>query len=172
MCSDQDQFIEQLYRACYGKLTMYAAASLRSQNKAQDIVQDTFHDAILRADLLMQHPNPFGWLMVTVKYKVLEEKRKQTQDMLRFLSLETDLFAEPGQRDPGLEQMSDAEEVPVLEQIQRALTPEEYLLLKRLTIDQASHAEVAQEFGISVYASQKRLERIRKKLKKRFPQKF
>jgi len=36
--------------------------------------------------------------------------------------------------------------------------------------DRASHLEVAQEFGISVYASQKRLERIREKLYTVFPE--
>jgi DNA-directed RNA polymerase specialized sigma24 family protein len=36
--------------------------------------------------------------------------------------------------------------------------------------DRASHQQVAQEFGISVYASQKRLERIRDKLYTVFPE--
>ena len=89
--------------------------------------------------------------------------------MLRFLSLSSDLLIEPGQHDPQIEQQLNADGPPIIERIKQALTPEEYLLLKRLTIDQASHLEVAQEVGISVYASQKRLERIRKKLKKVFP---
>ena len=87
---------------------------------------------------------------------------------LYFLSLEHDLFTEPGRDDPNLEQPFHSEPslASVIERIKNVLTEEEFTLLKRLTIDQASHVEVAEEFGISVYASQKRLERIRKKLKK------
>ena len=55
----------------------------------------------------------------------------------------------------------EPQEESVIEKVERVLTPEEYQLLKRLVFDRASHLEVAQEFGISVYASQKRLERIR-----------
>ena len=57
-----------------------------------------------------------------------------------------------------------------IEKIERALTREEYQLLKRLILDKASHLEVAKELGITVYASQKRLERIRGKLYKAFPE--
>ena len=88
--------------------------------------------------------------------------------MLHFISLNTDLLTEPGTQDP--HPQLDQEEAPLLEQIQQFLTPEEYRLLTRLTIDRASHLEVANEFNISVYATQKRLERIRKKLYKRFPE--
>lgn len=169
MNPDQDKFISQLYQEYFGKLTIYAAASLKSQNKAQDVVQDTFHEAITHIDILMQHPNPAGWLMVTLKNKIKEYQR-ETQKYLRwFLSLNSDLLVEPGQHDPRIEQQMDMDEPSVHKQIKQLLTTEEYLLLKRLTLDRASHLEVAQEFGISVYASQKRLERIRKKLRKTFP---
>ena len=75
---------------------------------------------------------------------------------------------EPGVEDPKLAQQleSDTSSISINEQIQKILTEEEYRLLKRLTIELVSHVKVAEEFGISVYASQKRLERIRKKLKK------
>ena len=49
------------------------------------------------------------------------------------------------------------------------LEVEEYRLLKRLIFDRASHLQVAREFHITVYASEKRLERIRDKLSAVFP---
>ena len=57
-----------------------------------------------------------------------------------------------------------------METIEQTLTAEEYQLLKRIILNKASHLEVAQELGITVYASQKRLERIRDKLGKAFPE--
>lgn len=168
MRPDQDSFIAQLYQKYFGMLTLYATASLKNQSCAQDVVQDTFHEAINHVDVLMQHPNPAGWLKLTLKNKIKEEQRKMRKYALHFLSLEHDLLTEPGRDDPQLEQKLNPETslVSVIERIKNALTEEEYTLLKRLTIDRASHVEVAEEFGISVYASQKRLERIRKKLKK------
>ena len=131
-------------------------------------MQDTFHEAINHADVLMQHPNPADWLKLTMKNKVKEEQWRMHKYALYFLSLEHDLFTEPGRDDPNLEQPFHSEPslASLIERIKNTLTEEEFTLLKRLTIDQASHVEVAEEFGISVYASQKRLERIRKKLKK------
>lgn len=166
MHPEQDKLIEQLHRSYFGKLMLYAAACLKDRSRAQDVVQDTFHEAVRHIDTLLTHPNPGGWLMQTLKYKIREDARAHSQHMRHFLSLNTDLLTEPGQTDPRL----DRAERPLLDQIQAALTPEEYHLLTRLTMDQASHLEVAQELGISVYASQKRLERIRKKLYQQFPE--
>ena len=69
MHPDQDRFIEQLHHDYFGKLTMYASASLKDQSRTQDVVQDTFHEAVRCIDVLMAHPNPGGWLMVTLKIK-------------------------------------------------------------------------------------------------------
>lgn len=48
--------------------------------------------------------------------------------------------------------------------IRALLPPEDYRLLCRITLEGATHLEVAKELGISVWSSQKRLQRIRKKL--------
>lgn len=42
-------------------------------------------------------------------------------------------------------------------------------LFQRILIENASHAEVASELGITVWTSQKRLERIRKRIREEFP---
>ena len=68
MLPEQDEFIERLHRKYFRKLTLYAMSALRDSSKAQDIVQDAFHEALLHIDDLMRHENPGGWLMETVKY--------------------------------------------------------------------------------------------------------
>ena len=52
----------------------------------------------------------------------------------------------------------------LLDAIRALLPPEDYRLLCRITLEGATHLEVAKELGISVWSSQKRLQRIRKKL--------
>ena len=42
-------------------------------------------------------------------------------------------------------------------------------LFRRIFIENVSHAEVAAELGITVWTSQKRLERIRKRIREEFP---
>lgn len=170
MRPDQNDFIKQLYQDNFLKLMVYVSTSLKNTSRAQDIVQDTFHEAIHHIDILMQHPNPGGWLRMTAKYKVREEQREMNKYAAYFISLDSDLLTEPGEEDPRLAQQGEPDAAPVLllEKIKKILTEEEYRLLKRLTIDGVSHVKAAEEFGISVYTSQKRLERIRKKLKKDF----
>ena len=154
----------------FKKLFIYANAVLRDPEQAKDVVQDTFHEALRRIDVFAKHENPGGWLMNTLKNKLKENERTRRRDLLRLLSLDADFPDESNLPEELVAAQPEPQEESVIEKVERVLTPEEYQLLKRLVFDRASHLEVAQEFGISVYASQKRLERIREKLYTVFPE--
>ena len=166
--------VEGLYRQHFKKLFLYADAQLNDPERARDVVQDTFHEAIRHVDTLSTHENPGGWLMRTLQNKLRESERARRRYLLRFLSLDSDfpdgVFPEGGAlpEEPPDTGPAPPGESP-LEKIEKALTPEEYRLLKRLVFDRASHLQVAREFHITVYASEKRLERIRDKLSAVFP---
>lgn len=167
---EQDALIEKLYYENFRKLTLYAMSVVKNEDRAKDIVQDTFHEAIKHIDQLMTHENPAGWLMVTTKYKIQESERSRNRYLLRFLSLDTDVTeAQLSRHQETIEDHIANVPFP-FEKIEQALTPDEFKLLTRFVFDKASHLTIAQEFGISVYASQKRLERIRKKLYETFPE--
>lgn len=167
---EQDAFFEELYRQYVEKLVRYASHKL-DRNIAQDVVQDTFHDAIRNVDKLMIHENPGGWLMQTVKYKIMENQRRQIRYTQRFLSLDSDeLFVSPSSPDDFVSELCQSHLASPIEKIRHVLTEEEMYLLKRLIIDKASHLDVAAELGITVWTCQKRLERIRKKLYRSFPE--
>lgn len=170
MQHEQVAYIEKLYHEYFKKLTLYAMSVLRDQNRAQDVVQDTFHEALLHIDTLMSHENPGGWLMVTVKNKVRENERARRRYLRRFLSLDTDIIVGNDPVSDEVVEISDSPGINSIELIRKTLTEEEYKLLHRFVFEKASHLEIAKEFGISVYASQKRLERIRKKLYECFPE--
>lgn len=70
MTEEETVFLENLYATYVNKLVVYARATLDDKGKAQDVVQDTFHEAALKIAALMVHPNPGGWLMQTLKYKI------------------------------------------------------------------------------------------------------
>ena len=170
MLPEQDQRIESLYHEYFPKLTAYAVAVLHNTDRAQEVVQDTFHEAILHIDTIMIHENPGGWLMVTLKNKIKNHERARRRYIRRFLSLDTDIseIAISSNTELLINQVEQSD-ILLLKKIESALKPDEYKRLKRLVIDRATHLQVSREFGISVYASEKRLERIRKKLHKLLP---
>lgn len=170
MLPEQDVLMEQLYRDNIKKLTLHAAAILRDPTRVQDIVQDTFHTALLHIDIIMTHENPGGWLMETLKRKIKESLRAHYRDTSLFLSLDSDIPIDLVPSGDLIAEISEPNEIFPMGKIEQLLTPEEFRFLKRLVLDRASHLVVAKEFGISVYASQKRLERIREKLYKAFPE--
>lgn len=170
MLPEQDRFMEELHRKYFRKLTLYVMSVLRDSARAQDVVQDALHEALRNVNDLMRHENPGGWLMETVKNKVRDSERTHRRYMRRFLSLDTEISAELVSVDSSAAEVDESDDVVLMEKIEQLLTPEEYRLLKRLIFDKASHLETAQEFGITVYASQKRLERIREKLYREYPE--
>lgn len=170
MMPDEKEIVERLYHLHFKKLFIYANAMLRDPELAKDVVQDTFHEALRRIDVLAKHENSGGWLMNVVKNKIKEYERSRRRDLRRLLSLDADFPDESNLPEELVSEQTEPQDDSVLEIIERVLTPEELRLLKRLVFERASHQQVAQEFGISVYASQKRLERIREKLYTVFPE--
>lgn len=166
--TDKEKFIETLFREEYQKLLLYAKAVTADPERSEDIVQDTFHEALRKREALLHHENPQGWLMQTLKYKIQSSNRARERYLHRFLSLQED----QGTWDRELQRLEEEpeNEQSILRRIREALTPEEYSLLKALVLEQRSHLQVAREWNISVWTSQKRLERIREKLEKEFPQ--
>ena len=170
MLAEQNQFIADLYTEYFPKLMIYATSILNDTYRAQDVVQDTFHEAIRHYDTIAASENPGGWLMETLKNKIRDSERSRRRYMRRFLSLNTDVVEEAIPSSELLDGHLGRDETLVLQLVEETLTPEENKLLKRLVFDKAGHLQVAKEFGITVYASEKRLERVRQKLYKVFPE--
>lgn len=164
MKPNYDEFFEELYLTYQKRLFLYARSVLSDAELADDVVQDTFHTALQNMDTLMHHENPGGWLMTTLKYKIANCEKSRARWMKYCVSID--------EQYPNLPAVSDPEErlTSVLAQIRQALKPEDYQFLMRIAMDGATHKQMAEELGISVWASQKRLERIRKELRKKLQQ--
>lgn len=162
MRTDDERLIETLFRQYFKKLTLLVYVKVKKWDVSEEIVQDTFHEALIHIDVLRAHPNQAGWLVNTTKYKILEYERRRNQMLHRFLEIGdvADLAAPKDE----IEQMIDCTDHTVETLLETVLKPDERYLLKRFVFDQATHKEIAEELNISVSASQKRLERIRKKL--------
>lgn len=73
---EKQAFIESLYREHFDILTRYVFSMVESRVLTEDIVQDTFCEAVKAAGKLYAHPNQGGWLMKTAKNKIKEARRK------------------------------------------------------------------------------------------------
>ncbi len=156
MLTREDDFIESLYRSEYVKLLGYAQKWVGKAGPAQDLVQDTFHEAVQNADTLRSHPNPQGWLMQTLKYKLMTYERDRARYAKLFVSSEAvGEMAAPGSH------MAE-----LMQTVKSTLTPQEFDLFERVILRGDSHLEAASELGITVWACQKRVSRIKEKLKK------
>jgi len=162
---EQDKSFEALYYDNYKKLMLRAVAMLKDPGWAEEVVQDTFCTAWKHRERLLDHKNPGGYLMTTLKYKVKECKRAHQKDIQLFLSLDRDLQFEAAA--PG--DSTDSSIKSIMEVIESSLSPEELHLLRRHVFDGASHLQLSKELGVTVWTSQKRLERIRKKLRELLP---
>ena len=166
MLPEQDTFIEKLYREFFTQLWIYAKAELEDPEQAQEVVQDTFHESVRHIDILMSHDNPKGWLMEVLKKKIMHARRSMNRYILHFISLDSDLeFTDPvlSAEDPAPNNVHDT-----LKEIRRVLSEEEWDLLRKITLENQPYKNVAKELGITVWTCQKRIERIRKKLKQYF----
>ena len=75
----QDNFLEDLFCKCYHDLMAYANTCLGNPDLAEDMVQDTFHEATNQVDCLLEHPYPERWLIKTLKFKICNYSRTQSR---------------------------------------------------------------------------------------------
>ncbi|MCD8016265.1 MAG: RNA polymerase sigma factor [Oscillospiraceae bacterium] len=161
MQPNEEEFIEKLYRQYYAKIFYYVRVLVKSPETAEDIAQDTFHEAINKIDAVMQHPNPYYWLLKTAKNKALNAVTARQKLLLRIVSLENAGVVPSA---ASVENQAIAR-VMLSRELKDFLGEDDYRFLQRAIFDGLSHAELAEEFGVTVWASTKRLSRIKEKIK-------
>lgn len=153
---DGEEFLEQLYRGMYAPLLRYAQFALEDQGLAEEAVQEAFATAWRRVEVLMDSPNPQGWMMETLKHVIQATRR--SRDRAR--------WAAQAAEKAGEVTATDEEN---LDTIYGDLVGQEaYELLKAYALEHQSVEELARARGISREACKKQLQRARKKLKKYF----
>lgn len=153
--------LDRLYRQCYPSLYRYALWALRDHHQAEEAVQEAFLSALPKAAEVTALDRPEGWLMQTVKHKILHLRRDQARHQARTVPLEETLPAPDH-----LGRWEDQEDAARLwQQATRPLSPQDAELLRLVAVEEQSQQTAAEEMGLSLWACQKRLQRIRKKLR-------
>lgn len=170
----QDEFFTSLYRRYFNQIKLYALGFVSDPHHAEEIAQDTFHTALEKIDDLMGAEEPIRWLKKTAKNKICNAQRIRQRYLKHFLSLDDDSAPEVGSQESAenlvIKQEEETQRISVEETIQKTLTPEEVALLRRAVLGNVHYLEVAQELGISLWTCQKRIQRIKNKLRIKFPQ--
>lgn len=172
MSPEESKFIEALYEKHSKSLWRYALVCLQDQHLAEEILSDLFHVAMQKVETLMSYEHPEGWLLTALRYKIKHYRDDRRKYATRFLALDEKVLRcvptslrpteEQAEQDPALTEAA-------LEKIKAALSDKELYVLRRITLAQATHKAVSQELGISVWDSQKALQRGRQKLRTLFP---
>lgn len=167
--SAQRELFGEIYVNNWSKLLRYAKANKSCAGVAEELVQDTFHDAWSKFNELVNHENIGGWLMQTLKNKMRNYTRARQRDAKVFDEYvdRAEDIAAPDNFVNTI--MTHAALSAIQEVVYANFKGGDILLFQRVLIDGRSHKEAAEELGITVWTSQKRLERIRKRIKDAFP---
>ncbi len=156
----ENKFIEMLYFEMATKLFLYAKASLVDKSLAEEAVQNTFCDACADIQKLMTHPNPNGWLIVTLKnhIKRTRDRRLNDANLIQKLSIYADV----------IDDKAPPSDIDTDTLYANLTDNEDYKLLKQYINEQRTVSELARTLGVSVAVCYKRLQRARERLKKYF----
>lgn len=163
MTQERHEIFSKIFAVYRPKLLHFIKKNEACRRVADDLVQDTFHDAWRKFDTLIYHENIGGWLMQNLKNKM----RNHMRDRHRVEIALTEDIAEPDNFVGDL--ITKNQVTAVWEFINKNFKPDDLFLFKRIIVDEVGHNVVSKELGITIWTSQKRLERIRKRIREEFP---
>lgn len=150
-------FVEGLYKTHYRNMMAMVSKDALCVSMAEDIVQETFAEAMHNAEKLLEHENPGGWLMETAKWKMLSVKRNFMRHNAKE-AMELDVDISGMQADYGLVELSFL--------MDQTLTLHEKTLFHLYYNGGYSAKELAEAEHISEGTFKVRMLRMRKKLQK------
>lgn len=158
MNEQQREQIAALYVEMYDGMMTFAQLKLKEESQAEEAVQEAFRIACLRAEQMLQSPNPRGWLVNTLKFTIknITRSRESTRLLLsRYLATQSDavVFSE------------DKVSLEVL--YENVADLEEFKLIKELAVDGKTQLELAENRGITLAACKKRVQRAKKTLQRK-----
>lgn len=154
MNRDKNAFLESLVYEMHDLLVNYANIKLNDRNSAYDAVQETYLAAQKNIEKLMNSENPRGWLIETLKYKIMHEVRAKA----RFLRI--------------IQKMEQATSIGKTHEdiheyeIGEMLMKNECEILCTIYLEGYSIKETAAELGITYEACKKRVQTAKRKLAK------
>lgn len=143
-------WFDKLYLENYEMMVKLAYRLLNDWELANDIVQTAFLRMLTKYDKLKYHPNIQGWLVVTVKNLVGNEKEKAYYR----LEVPLRLGYEPALKEPSPDFLSI---------LPPGLREEEKQLLRLYFEEELPHEDIAAQLGCTPAACRMRLKRAKRR---------
>ena len=147
--------VEGLFRVHAEELGRYLVAMVRDRSLAEDLLQDTFHDALRAQEQLPRIANERAWLYGIARNRALRALRRGRRFQRAIVRL-----AGSGE----VAQAADEEVVALLDLLERELTPELRALVLLRYVHGFQAVELAEMTGLSPEAVRQRLARGRARL--------
>lgn len=155
MTKEEKVLIENLYSRYSDQLRRYATNEIKSEILAQDLVQDTFYEAMNMSNIqkLESSVNQIGWLVNTLKNKIRNyQKRLKNHEYLEENLIELETIED----EYGLTELNIV--------LKKALTKQELFLFHMYFVERHSVKEMAKMQGIQENTFKVKMNRIRKKI--------
>ena len=147
--------IEALFARCERSIGRFLVQMVRDRSLAEDLLQDTFHDAFRARSQLPASSNPEAWLFGIARNRALGALRRRRRSAVALARL-----PRPRERSE-----RDAQELVALRDLlERHLDPDERALLLLRYLHGFDAAELAEIIGLTPEAVRQRLSRSRGKL--------
>jgi RNA polymerase sigma-70 factor (ECF subfamily) len=140
--------VEVLFRAHAQELGRYLVAMVRDRSLAEDLLQDTFCDALRAREQLRSIENERAWLYGIARHRALRALRRSRR-------LQRALVRLAGSRDESQE--GDEAAVELLDLLDRELAPDVRALVLLRYVHDFQAAELAEMTGLSPEAVRQRL---------------
>lgn len=147
---------EWFYRNTKAIVYQYLYQHMQDSSETEDIAQEAYLLAFEQWDTLKEHPNPLGWLMLTIRNL---RKGYYRHVYNRMDSLEDSQYKDIPYIEPAYNMLVMED---MLESIYKK---KEKLIAKRYFLDGDNIEELSADFGISEKNFRTRLYRMRKRLK-------
>jgi len=129
---------------------------LSDKSLSEEAVQDTFRIACAKIDVFRTSVNPEGWLVNTLR-NVIRNMQKNRAVISKYFIYDIELEK--------IEDSSISTKQGFELIFGDIANSEDFKLLTRIVLDKYTMLEASQEFGLTVDACKKRVQRIKKKLK-------
>ena len=158
MDKSQDEMISELYRQMLNPLYSYAKAILQNPGLAEEAVQETFMIACQKPESLLSSESPRGWLVLTLKNVIRNQQRSKARLSKHILQNDENsaLIFE--------NEAATYDDYTAVE-YSDIVSPQDYAMLRKYVFDKCSMLDISKEYGLSLDATRKRIQRARNKLK-------
>lgn len=154
---EQSAFLSEICRTNYAWLYKYARSKL-SPDDAEDLIQELFLLAARKVVSLMDSPSPSGWLAKSLRFLISDWWERESVRNRYHADAVDETFL--------VSSSHELSDVDLELSVKAALTDEEYKLYYLIYREERPMTDVAKSIGATPAAVWKRMERIRKRLRK------